>query len=203
MLCKEKHPRISEPTPLEERRRHSFESSCCDGSPPPSVLSPPPPAQGSVKSGIMETWHFHLLGMNAITCCTQCLAEISSLSPGMFFVSSTVSHPEAVLGESGMGVQEDVSDCEGCSALPSKIDFTACNRESSAESEQANGPELPTIRGLLLMEAEILALPSDPLPMRKSLRKSTRKSAQCSRVYVRSWGSSHFNKCSVFSGISV
>lgn len=141
--------------------------------------------------------------MNAITCRTQCLAEISSLSPGMFFVSSTVSHPEAVLGESGMGVQEDVSDCEGCSALSSKIDFTACNREFSAESEQANGPGLPRIRGLLLKEAEIPALPSDPLPMRKSLRKSVRKSAQCSRVYVRSWGSSYFNKCSVCSGVSV
>lgn len=142
MLCREKHPGVSEPTPLEQRRRHSFESSCCAGSPPSTVL---PPAQGSGKSGIMETWRFHLLGMNAITCRTQCLAELSSLSPGMFFVSSTVSHPEAVLGESGMGVQEDVSDCEGCSAPSSKIDFTACNREFSAESEQANGPGLPRI----------------------------------------------------------
>lgn len=98
--------------------------------------------------------------MNAIICRTQCLAEISSLSQECFFVSSTVSHPEAILGESGMGEQGNVSECEGCSALSSKIDFTACNCEFSAESEQANRIGLSKICSLLLMGAEIPALPS-------------------------------------------
>lgn len=79
--------------------------------------------------------------------------------PGMVSVSCIVSHPEAVLGESRMGEQENESECEGCSALSFKIGFTACSSEFSARSEKANGLGLPRICSLLLLGAEIPALP--------------------------------------------
>lgn len=104
--------------------------------------------------------------------------------PRNMSVSSTVTHPEAVLGESRIREQEDVSESEGCSALSFRIDFTALNSELSAKSEKANWQDFPGSVACFCWKLRSLhCCIQTSCPANGQL--SNGKFCQCSCAYVR------------------